>query len=86
MSDISEPAFPSSVKSQIGLPVWTEGCTKRELFAAMAMQAFLHPKHVDELEEQALGPERVLIIHMAIAARSVDIADALLDALKEKAP
>lgn len=35
------PAFPGTYGGQHGLPVWTEGLTKREWFAGMALQGIL---------------------------------------------
>ena len=62
MSKGDEPAFPQSVRG---------GCTKRELFAAMAMQGILatgkpHPSGL-----------------WTIAREAVEAADALIDVLEE---
>jgi hypothetical protein len=39
MSNANKPAFPGSYTGNNGMPVWSEGMTLRDYFAAKAMQA-----------------------------------------------
>lgn len=76
MSNQNEPAYPTQEVRDINGNGIIEGCyglTKRELFAAMAMQSLfsqpsLHLNHKDVVKN--------------VCESSVKIADALLEALK----
>jgi hypothetical protein len=41
MSNADKPAFPGSYTGNNGMPVWSEGMTKLEYFAGLAMQGQL---------------------------------------------
>ena len=71
MSDISGPAFPSANKLQLGeySTMGHAGLTKRELFAAMAMQGLLSTEtrfqEVDTMAEAAVGAADALLAELA---------------------
>jgi hypothetical protein len=72
MSNANEPAFPTSVQRGQSGEYWTEdegGVTKRELFAAMAMQGMLADPNIRGDISELPG---------VVAAESVAFADALL--------
>lgn len=73
MSNSNEPAFPRATQN-----MWT-GLTKREYFAAMAMQGLLSGLGFVEKDGQ-VG----LISHEELAKPSVDYADALLAELEKE--
>ena len=73
----NDPAFPF-VSTCDGYNVTFPGISKRELFAAMAMQGMLaHPTDMDG-DGNPIWPSRI-----ALAGTAVHYADLLLDALKE---
>jgi hypothetical protein len=41
MSNANKPAFPGSYTGNNGMPVWSEGMTKLEYFAGLALQGML---------------------------------------------
>lgn len=72
MSNANEPAFPTSVQRGQNGEYWTEqegGLTKREYFAAMAMQGYL---------AMYAGPDIAAPAAKAVALACVDYADTLL--------
>lgn len=66
-----DPANPIPIEEGLS----AEGLTKRELFAAMAMQGLL-AHNCDHFQGEDLEPT-------GIGKRSVDLADALITALNE---
>jgi hypothetical protein len=80
----SWPAYPHQALGTDGLPQ-SEPCpglTKRELFAAMAMQGLLANPRLPDM--QANTGERAT--ERVISEQCVEFADALLTALKESQP
>jgi len=71
MSNANEPAFPHYALDNHGNPLGptSRGLTKRELFAAMAMQGYKANNDVDFSSDEAM------------ARRCVECADALLEEL-----
>jgi len=67
MDNSQQPAFPFTFSSSDGSPDWAAGLTKREYFAAMAMQGICANPTV---EIKPYGDE--------IAQAAVEVADALL--------
>lgn len=78
---MSESAFPNAGAHANNVP--EGGLTKRELFAAMAMQGFIT---ADDYQHIALSSGRpsntTMELHMAVAA--VKCADALISALEAR--
>lgn len=72
----SQPAFPSSrVEEHVSAKVaYNEGVTKREIYAALAMQGYL-------ASHRLLAEPDVETHDEFIARRSVESADALCEAL-----
>jgi len=79
MSTINDggPAFPSEVWDSEGCPQHTQGMTLRDYFAAKAMNAFVAGLLSDG-EPIIKGDDK------DIARRAYEIADAMLEARKEK--
>jgi len=79
MSTINDggPAFPSEVWDSEGCPQHTQGMSLRDYFAAKAMQAFVTGLLSD-------GEPVIKSDDKDIARRAYEIADAMLDARKEK--
>lgn len=66
---VSQSAFPQKIEHPNG-DIYTKGLTKREYFAAMAMQGILENK----------------VPHYQLAEKAVTMADALIKALNEIQP
>lgn len=82
MTDIDDggPVYPQ--QDYIGdKMVWKSGLSKREFYAALAMQALMNPAHLAEVSRQA-GHD-VDLTAKVIARSAVMYADALVVALKE---
>lgn len=75
---INEPAFPCAAMDKDGL-IHQEGLTKREWFAAMAMQGFLANSYSDGTTRPLSTVNRHEIANMA-----VEQADALMIRLRRK--
>ncbi len=76
----NEPAFPSEDRSGT---VFHIGLTKREIFAAMAMQGFCSSfDYLRHLDARAL--ECKTSLEKATAKAAISYADALIAALEEK--
>lgn len=72
MKNGNEPAFPTDSAAQVGPQTWHfEGLTKREYFAALAMQGL--NARIDHL-----CPNKGLTMEQTIAKWAVEQADALL--------
>ena len=75
MSIANEPAYPMSVPGQFN----ASGLTKRELFAAMAMEGMLASGECTADNASALP-----VLLTAVSKCAVDISDALIAALEAK--
>lgn len=83
MSNADSPAFPNDGMLPEGAFGWMNGLTKRELFAAMAMQGIMSSEWFgDHLIKEREG----LTEEQKVAAKSLRVAEALLAKLEEKAP
>lgn len=81
MSNAKEAAFPSSAKDDVsGQMHWNEGMTKREYFAAMAMQGMLCGFRVDE----RMTLQKINIAMNLLVEFSAKHADALLAELEKQ--
>jgi len=83
MSYTGSPAFPGSYTGQNGVPVWSEGMTLRDYFAAQAM-AF-SPQSFEEIAGIAhkAGDDHRKGFYVA-AKFAYQIADAMLEARSQR--
>ena len=80
MSNANKPAFPGSYTGNNGMPVWSDGMTLRDYFAAKAFQSRL-AKHNDwtltELAEQAYGDADAMLAAREQEVRAIAHIEAL---------
>lgn len=81
MTNPNDPAFPAEPKTQNDLGITYHGMSKREYFAAMAMQAFLQGSHWMELMESHGGQYD----WKHISEASLGLADAFIAELNKDA-
>ena len=75
-----EPAFPVIDKDK----VWDLGLTKREYFAAMAMQGFISErKNLVAMDKEIQDKNPDLKLHEGAAIAAVQYADALIKELEK---
>lgn len=76
----SEPAYPTAVVVPDGDDYLATGLTKRELFAAMAMQALLSDGERTRAAASALddGDDKDERLMQVVASAAANMADALL--------
>jgi len=63
--DNGGPAFPGSYTGNYGMPVWSDGMTLRDYFAAKAMQGFItggYDLYPDERAKKAYDEADAMIV------------------------
>jgi hypothetical protein len=67
MSNADKPAFSGSYTGNNGMPVWSDGMTKLEYFAGLAMQGMAHKYMSAGLTSYEIGQASVMMAQALLA-------------------
>ena len=72
MSNADKPAFPGSYTGNNGMPVWSDGMTKLEYFAGLAMQGIVARQwyNADGMAADAVVCARALLAELEKEVRA----------------